>query len=39
MKEYSEFMDEISQDELYTGLLVGMFADRLPPMFTILKVV
>lgn len=34
MKTYSQFMGEITPDELYTGLLVGMIADRLPPMFT-----
>ena len=34
-KKYCEFMDEISADELYRGLLgYGMFANRLPPIFT-----
>ena len=34
-KSYCEFMDEITSDELYEGLLgYGMFADKLPPMFT-----
>lgn len=34
-KKYWEFMDEISADELYKGLLgYGMFANRLPPIFT-----
>lgn len=34
-KKYSEFMDEISSDELYEGLLAhGLFAEKLPPVFT-----
>ena len=34
-KTYCEFMDEISDEELYEGLLgYGMFADKLPPIFT-----
>lgn len=34
-KKYSEYMDEITADELYEGLLgYGMFANRLPPVFT-----
>jgi len=34
-KKYTEFMDEISSDELYEGLLVyGLFAEKLPPVFT-----
>ena len=34
-KKYSEFMDEITANELYEGLLgYGMFANRLPPVFT-----
>ena len=34
-KSYCEFMDEISADELYEGLLgYGMFANKLPPIFT-----
>ena len=34
-KSYCEFMDELSSDELYEGLLAyGMFADKLPPIFT-----
>lgn len=34
-KKYSDFMDEITEDELYEGLLgYGMFANRLPPVFT-----
>ena len=34
-KKYSEFMDEITADELYEGLLgYGMFANKLPPIFT-----
>ena len=32
---YCDFMDEITSDELYEGLLAyGMFADKLPPVFT-----
>ncbi len=35
MKKYSEYMDEITASELYEGLLgYGMFADKLPPIFT-----
>ena len=34
-KKYSEFMNEISSDELYEGLLAyGLFAEKLPPLFT-----
>lgn len=34
-KKYHEFMDEISADELYEGLLAyGLFADKIPPVFT-----
>ena len=34
-KKYADFMDEISSDELYEGLLAyGLFADKLPPIFT-----
>lgn len=34
-KKYSEFMDEITADELYEGLLgYGLFANKLPPAFT-----
>lgn len=34
-KKYSDFMDEISSDELYEGLLAhGFFAEKLPPIFT-----
>ena len=34
-KGYSDFMNEITPDELYHGLLAyGMFADKLPPVFT-----
>lgn len=34
-KKYSDFIDEISADELYEGLLgYGMFANKLPPVFT-----
>jgi len=32
-KMYTEFMDEISADELYEGLLAyGFFAEKLPPV-------
>ena len=34
-KKYSEYMDEITSNDLYEGLLgYGMFADKLPPIFT-----
>ena len=34
-KSYCDFMDEISADELYEGLLAyGFFAEKLPPVFT-----
>lgn len=34
-KKYTDFMDEISSDELYEGLLAyGFFVERLPPVFT-----
>lgn len=34
-KSYAEFMDEITPDELYQGLLAyGFFAERIPPVFT-----
>lgn len=34
-KTYSEFMNEITSDELYYRLLAfGMFAEKLPPIFT-----
>ncbi len=34
-KKYTDFMDEISCDELYEGLLAyGLFAEKLPPVFT-----
>ena len=34
-KKYTEFMDEISSDDLYEGLLAyGFFAEKLPPVFT-----
>jgi hypothetical protein len=34
-KTYSEFMNEITSDELYHRLLAfGMFAEKLPPIFT-----
>lgn len=33
-KKYTDFMDEISEEELYEGLLAyGLFADKLPPVF------
>lgn len=35
MKRYSDFIKEISSDELYEGLLgFGMFSEKIPPMFT-----
>lgn len=35
-KSYCDFMDEITADELYEGLLVhGFFAEKLPPVFTV----
>ena len=34
-KKYSEYLDEITANELYEGLLgYGMFANKLPPIFT-----
>lgn len=34
-KKYIEFLDEISSDELYEGLLsYGLFAEKLPPIFS-----
>lgn len=34
-KSYADFMDELSDDELYEGLLAyGFFAEKLPPIFT-----
>ena len=33
-KKYTDFMDEISEDALYEGLLAyGLFAEKLPPVF------
>ncbi len=33
-KKYSDFMDEITSQELYEGLLAhGLFAEKLPPVF------
>ena len=35
MKSYSSYMDEITGDELYKGLLAyGMFSEKLPPIFS-----
>ena len=35
MKTYSEYMKEISGDELYRALLgYGLFAEKLPPVFS-----
>lgn len=34
-KTYQEFVDEISPDDLYRGLLAfGLFSEKLPPLFT-----
>lgn len=34
-KNYSEYMDEIPSEDIYKGLLAnGLFADKLPPIFT-----
>lgn len=34
-KKYCDFMDEISADELYEGLLgYGLFSEKIPPVFT-----
>lgn len=34
-KKYTEYLDEITPNELYEGLLgYGMFANKLPPIFT-----
>ena len=35
IKKYSDFMDEISNDELYEGLLAyGFISEKIPPVFT-----
>lgn len=35
MKSYYDYIDEITEDELYKGLLgYGLFAEKLPPIFT-----
>lgn len=35
MKTYYDFMNEISEEELYDGLLgYGFFVEKLPPVFT-----
>ena len=35
MKQYSDFTDEISQSEIYEGLLGhGLFSEKLPPVFS-----
>lgn len=35
MKNYQDFMTEISADELYKGLLgYGLFSEKIPPMFS-----
>ena len=35
VKTYADFMNELSPDELYKGLLAhGLFAEKLPPIFT-----
>ena len=35
IKSYADFMNEISADELYEGLLgYGFFSEKLPPVFT-----
>lgn len=35
MKSYSDYMNEITPDELYKGLLKeGLFSEKLPPIFT-----
>ena len=37
-KSYCNFMDEITADELYEGLLAyGFFAEKLPPVFTAIQ--
>ena len=37
-KAYTDFMDEISTEELYMGLLAhGLFAEKLPPVFSALS--
>ena len=33
-KKYADYMDEISADDLYKGLLsYGLFSEKLPPIF------
>jgi len=35
MKSYMDYLEEITKDELYEGLLAyGMFTEKLPPIFT-----
>ena len=35
IKKYSDFIDEISNDELYEGLLAyGFISEKIPPVFT-----
>lgn len=34
-KKYADFMDEISADDLYKGLLAfGLFSNKIPPVFS-----
>lgn len=38
MKKYVEFLEEITKEELYEGLLgYGMFSEKLPPIFSSVK--
>ena len=34
MKAYWQYMNEISPDDLYRGLVLGMFTEKLPPLFS-----
>lgn len=34
-KKYADYMDEISADDLYKGLLAfGLFSNKIPPVFS-----
>lgn len=37
MKQYWQYMKELKADEVYRGLLLGMFSEKLPPMFTMVQ--
>ena len=33
-KSYAEYIDEFGSDEIYDGLMRGLFPEKLPPVFT-----